>query len=152
MILQGDKLSPNWKNIFAHFFCSRELLVELASLHRKYVTQKENKGTLCPPTPPPGEHLGFFWQEAKNLLFCSCYHKRKHRTRKISSIPMPPMMVSTMAAIRWDVENPWAIFKVSCATPLRSPLPIWLKDFQHGGELLENHTSHSVSTIRRAFK
>jgi len=65
---------------------------------------------------------------------------------------MPPMMVSTMAAIRWDVENPRAIFKGSCATPLRSPLPIWLEDFQHGGELLENHTRHSVLTMRRAFK
>jgi hypothetical protein len=48
------------------------------------------------------------------------------------------MMVSSMAAIRWDVDNPQAIFKGSCATPLRSPLPIWLEDFQHGGELLEN--------------
>ncbi len=27
-----------------------------------------------------------------------------------------------------------AIFKGSCATPLRSPLLIWLEDFQHGGE------------------
>jgi hypothetical protein len=62
------------------------------------------------------------------------------------------MMVSTMAAICWDVENPQAIFKGSCATPLRSPLPIWLKDFQHGGKLLENHTRHSVLTMRRAFK
>jgi hypothetical protein len=65
---------------------------------------------------------------------------------------MPPMMVSTMADNRWDFENPRAIFKGSCATPLRSPLPISLEDFQHGGKLLENHTRHSVSTMRRAFK
>jgi hypothetical protein len=64
---------------------------------------------------------------------------------------MHPMMVSTMAAIHWDVKNPQAIFKGSCATPLRSPLPIW-HDFQHGGDLLENHTRHSMLAMRRAFK
>jgi len=38
---------------------------------------------------------------------------------------MPLMMVSTMAAIHWDVENPRAIFKGSWTRPLRSRLPIW---------------------------
>ncbi len=45
----GGQIVPQLKKYFAHFLCSRELLVKLASLHRKYVTQKENKGTLCPP-------------------------------------------------------------------------------------------------------
>jgi hypothetical protein len=51
---------------------------------------------------------------------------------------MSPMMVSTMAAICWDDENPPALFKGSFTRPLRSRLPMGLKDFQHGGELLEN--------------
>ena len=44
-------------------------------------------------------------------------------------------MVSAMNAIRWDLGNPWVIFKGSRATPYRNPAPFWLKDFQHSDKL-----------------